>query len=235
MRMYHPKAALLIASLLAFSISLCAAEPNVDFLTVIKPILESSCVKCHGLDRFHGLRLDTKELAFEATGDQGMLIVPGKPEKSTLYTTSVLPDNDPIAMPPRDRDKLSKEQAEKLKSWIEQGAKWPENVSLKRVDKAPFTLVASVLQQSCFKCHSKNKAEGGLRLDNRDAAFKGATSGVVIVPYLPESSQIFTTLVPPTVHDKFSPRLLTPEDVSLIREWVRQGAAWPDDMAKLTD
>jgi hypothetical protein len=117
---------LLTAVLLASSIAR-AEEAKVDFVRVIKPILESSCVKCHGADRFHGeVRLDTRELALTAIGDNGRLLVPGHPEKSTLYTTSVLPDTDPLAMPPRDRDGLSREQEDLLRKWIKEGAAWPE-------------------------------------------------------------------------------------------------------------
>jgi len=203
---------------------------KIDFVRVIKPLLESSCVKCHGADRFHGdLRLDTKELAFASFGDLGRLIVPGKPLKSTLYTTSVLPDDDPLAMPLRDRDKLTKEQTEQLRLWIEQGAEWPEGVTLKRIDKVFFSIAASVFQRSCLKCHSMAKADGGVRLDNRMDAFKGGTKGPTIKPFDPAASTVFTSLSSPSVHDKNPPRLLTDEDIAFIKEWIRQGAVWPDD------
>jgi len=204
---------------------------KIDFELVIKHILESTCVKCHGQDRFHGdLRLDTKELALASFGDTGRLLVPGKPEMSILYTSIILPDDDPIAMPLRDRDKLTKEQIEQLRLWIEQGADWPEDVTLKRINKIFFSQAASIFNISCMKCHSKDKSEGGLRLDNRKAAFKGGRSGPVIVPYHPESSKLCQSLISPSVHDKNPPRLLFDEDIELLREWIRQGAIWPDDM-----
>jgi hypothetical protein len=175
---------ILLASFLLAQAVGHAEEPKVDFVHVIKPILESTCVKCHGADRFHGeVRLDTRELALAAIGDNGRLLVPGHPDRSTLYTTSVLPDSDPLAMPPRDRDGLSRDQEELLRIWIKQGAAWPEEVELKRVDKVTFTTVGSLLQQSCLSCHSSKKAEGGLRLDTKEAALKGGKNGKVIVPY----------------------------------------------------
>ena len=208
---------------------------KVDFTRIVKPILESSCIKCHGDERSHGeVRLDTKELAFQAASVTGRAIVPGKPERSSLYTTSVVPDDDLTAMPPRDRDKLTAPQAEQIRRWIEQGAEWPEGVTLKRIDKVSFVVVASILQTSCFKCHSKTRAEGSLRLDNRNVAMKGGKSGVAIVPYSPETSRAYLTLLSPSVHDKNPPRLLTEDDIAQFREWIRQGAAWPDDMAYIT-
>lgn len=204
---------------------------KVDFNRVIKPMLESTCVKCHGADRWHGeLRIDTKELALASVGDTGKVLTPGKPERSTLYTTTVLADDDPLVMPPSDRDSLTHEQKEQLRLWIDQGAEWPENVELKRIDKVFFSTVASVFQTSCLACHSRSKAEGGIRLDNKDAAMKGGKKGPSIVPYDPEASALYKSLVSPSVHDKNRPRLLFDEDVSNLREWIRQGAVWPDDM-----
>jgi hypothetical protein len=51
------------------------------------------------------------------------------------------------------------------------------------VDKVTFTTIGSLLQQSCLKCHSKNKAEGGLRLDTKEEALKGGKNGKIILPY----------------------------------------------------
>ena len=207
---------------------------KIDFLRVIKPLLESSCVKCHGQDRFHGdLRLDTKEFALNSFGDLGRLLTPGNPEKSTLYITSVLPDGDPLAMPLRDRDKLTKDQAEQLRLWIAQGADWPEGAGLKRINKIFFSQAANVLQTSCLKCHSAAGAAGGIRLDNRESAFKGGHNGPSIVRYDPDSSKLYRSLISPSVHDKNPPRLLFDEDIALLKEWIRQGAVWPDDMESI--
>jgi mono/diheme cytochrome c family protein len=220
---------LLLISLAHFAYS-ADGKVEIDFLRVIKPILESSCIKCHGADRSHGeLRLDTRELAFGA-GDHGAIVTPGKPERSTLYTTSVLPDDDPLAMPPRDRDMLSKEQCEALKEWIKQGAKWPEGVELKRIDKVSFTVVGPILQSNCLQCHREGRAEGGLRLDSREQLTKGGTKGKVVVPYDSAASTLYTSLVTPCIHDKNRPRLLSDNDVENLRAWIDQGAVWPEDM-----
>jgi mono/diheme cytochrome c family protein len=229
---------LTLLCMLTFASLLVAGEPakqeKVDFVRVIKPMLESTCVKCHGADRWHGeLRMDTKELALASVGDLGKLLVPGKPERSTLHSTTVLPDDDPLLMPPSDRDTLSKEQKDQLRLWIEQGAEWPDEVELKRIDKVFFTTIASILQTSCIKCHSTAKAEGGVQLNNKKAAFKGGKNGAVIVPYDPDSSKLYTSLVSPSVHDKDRPRLLFEDDVRSLREWIRQGAIWPEDMKSI--
>ena len=50
-----------------------------------------------------------------------MVIVPGDPAKSPLYTATVLPLDDDNKMPPKD-ETLTKAQTETLRLWIKQGA-----------------------------------------------------------------------------------------------------------------
>ena len=116
-----------------------AAAPayGVDFVKDVQPILEGYCVRCHnpkGTDYEEGktdVNLENKEMAF----DVASTIVAGKPEKSKLYTTTILPDDAKKLMPPKNAvtgklERLSKEQTETLKTWILEGAPWPEGVSL---------------------------------------------------------------------------------------------------------
>ncbi|HYV29397.1 MAG TPA: c-type cytochrome domain-containing protein, partial [Candidatus Eisenbacteria bacterium] len=113
------------ASLVMSALLLRAAEP-VDFVKDIKPILEIACVKCHTAERHKGeLRLDTKAGAFKG-GEKGEVIVAGKPDKSPLYTSTILPRDHDDVMPPKKEGPLTKAQSELLRSWIEQGAAWPE-------------------------------------------------------------------------------------------------------------
>ena len=105
------------------------AENAVDFVTQVQPLLETTCVRCHGPEKPKGgLRLDNKAAAFKG-GEDGVVIVPGDPAKSPLYTSTVLPQDDDKKMPPKD-ETFTKAQAELLKQWIEQGAKWPDGVTL---------------------------------------------------------------------------------------------------------
>src|SRR3954454_23069304 len=123
--------ALLSASLL--SLVLPSARAAVDFDKEIRPILETNCVRCHnpkGTDFEEGktdVDLSTKASAFEVVST----IVPGKPEKSKLYTTVTLPDDAKKVMPPRNKvtnalERLSKQETDLLKTWIEEGAAWPD-------------------------------------------------------------------------------------------------------------
>src|SRR4051812_2626556 len=64
-----------------------SAQPGMSFFEEkIRPVLVESCYKCHSEKATKikgGLRLDSKELAFKG-GDNGVAIVPGKPDESPL-------------------------------------------------------------------------------------------------------------------------------------------------------
>ena len=80
----------------------------------VQPIFDTHCVKCHGLiERKSGLELDTPEAVLKG-GDEGAVVVPGKPEKSRLYQY-LAGDSDPH-MPPKKQ--LTDTQREAIREWI---------------------------------------------------------------------------------------------------------------------
>ena len=107
--------------------SLCLAAPaKLDFTRDIRPILSDKCFSCHGPDekkRMAGLRLDTKEGAFEDRKN-GAVIVPGFVAKSKLVTR-ISHENKNLRMPPVSAgEPLSERQISLIKQWIEAGAPW---------------------------------------------------------------------------------------------------------------
>src|SRR5262249_51748369 len=96
------------------------AEP-VRFNRDILPILADKCFACHGPDaakRKAGLRFDREE---------GARKVLGKPDASELVRriTSADPDE---RMPPKDSGReLSKAQADTLRRWVAEGARWEKH------------------------------------------------------------------------------------------------------------
>jgi mono/diheme cytochrome c family protein len=120
---------------------------------------------------------------------------------------------------------------------------------VKKVDFAKD--VAPIFKAYCVKCHGlnpdkpKNKPAAGLRLDDKAAALKGGKAGAVIVPGNSKDSLLFKLLGGPvTVVDEngadkeLSPmpkvkksvkwKPLSSDQVALIRQWLDQGAVWPD-------
>jgi mono/diheme cytochrome c family protein len=109
-----------------------AASPQViEFNRDIRPILSDNCFACHGPDkeqRKAKLELYLEEGAFADRGGY-QVIVRGKPAESELYLR-VSADNEKMRMPPaRFGKKLSKQQIELIRRWIEQGAKWQKHWS----------------------------------------------------------------------------------------------------------
>lgn len=91
--------------------------------------------------------------------------------------------------------------------------------------------VYPVLQRSCFECHGPEKQKGKLRLDSRAAAFKGGRNGEVIVPGKAEASELYRRVVLPKGSDQIMPARgepLSEVQVKSIRDWINQGAKWPD-------
>ena len=114
---------------------------KVDFEKDIWPTVRDRCLKCHSApytdDKGRlkkpkaGLRFDTPELMMKGSED-GEVIIPGKPDDSTFYTLVILPPDDDDVMPSKG-DPVTKEEAELIRKWIEEGAEFGgftgENVS----------------------------------------------------------------------------------------------------------
>ncbi len=85
--------------------------------TIIQPILDYSCTKCHGPKKQKGdIRLDT--LAYLLDEDFAM-IERGDPEASEIIYRITLPRTDEDAMPPLKKSHpLTESQIESIHSWI---------------------------------------------------------------------------------------------------------------------
>jgi len=104
-----------------------------DFDRDIRPLLQKHCIECHGEKKQRGeLRLDAKVHAFKG-GHDGPAILTGKADASPLFQRITSTDDDE-KMPPKGNG-LKTEEIALLKSWIDSGAKWPENAT----DKAALS------------------------------------------------------------------------------------------------
>jgi hypothetical protein len=90
--------------------------------------------------------------------------------------------------------------------------------------------VQPLLKRHCFKCHGADKREGGLRLDRRADAIAGGDAGVAFLkgdssksPLITRVSGADPDLVMPPEGDR-----LTAAEVSVFKQWIDQGAVWPD-------
>ena len=98
-----------------------AADRPINFTKDIKPIVEASCIKCHGRGRDKGgLRMDTRETLLKG-GDSGPVVVAGKSTESLLI--ELVQGFDPDNVMPRKGSRLTPQQVGLLRAWIDQGAK----------------------------------------------------------------------------------------------------------------
>lgn len=130
----------LVASALVFP-----ASAAVDFAKEVAPILETHCVECHGAEKQKGkLRLDTKADLLKG-GKGGVSVKAGDAAGSELHRRVALPKGDDDHMPPEGLP-LSAEEITVLKNWINEGANWPDGLTLKGASESspkPAAPVAS--------------------------------------------------------------------------------------------
>ncbi|MCM2373416.1 PSD1 and planctomycete cytochrome C domain-containing protein [Aporhodopirellula aestuarii] len=130
--MQHRLSCYLSVLLGLFSTAVSNGE-KISFNEQVRPILSRHCIACHGPDeddRQAGLRLDTFEGATEDFGGYAA-VVPGDPDASEILVR-ILTDDDDIRMPPSDHaERLSKTDAETLRTWIKQGADYETHWSFR--------------------------------------------------------------------------------------------------------
>lgn len=91
--------------------------------------------------------------------------------------------------------------------------------------------IKPILTQHCVLCHSAEKEEAGLRVDTAAALKLGGDSGSLVK--LKADAQSLIMQVVEGTHEDI-PRMpykkppLPPEQIALLREWVKQGAPSPD-------
>ncbi len=93
--------------------------------------------------------------------------------------------------------------------------------------------IRPILSDNCYACHGpdENKRKGGLRLDRKEDAFKTLKSGDrAIIPGDVSTSTLVTRIQTSDADDVMPPpefgRKLTPEQVTLLKRWVQEGAEW---------
>lgn len=92
--------------------------------------------------------------------------------------------------------------------------------------------IAPLITENCLNCHGGEKTKGRYRVDTKESAFKGGSSGeVAIVPGKLDGSEFIRRITLPAGDDDLMP----PEDgplpeksIALLKAWVEQGAKWPD-------
>ena len=92
--------------------------------------------------------------------------------------------------------------------------------------------IQPILATSCQKCHGAEKQKGGFRVDVKDVFLKGGDSHAPNVLPGKSAESPLIHFVAGLDEDMRMPQKgepLSAEQVGLLRAWIDQGAAWPDD------
>ena len=188
----------------------------VDFEKEVRPLLREHCVECHGPKKQKGeLRLDARVFAFKG-GHDGMAIKASDSAGSPLFQRLSSTDDDQ-RMPPKGKP-LSLAQIQLIKSWIDEGAKWPESIedralaTDKRLDHWAWQPV-QVMQadRSIDSMIGKELAAHGLRLSpeaDRRTLIRRLSFDLLGLPPTPEETSAFIADTSADAYEHVVDRLL---------------------------
>ncbi|QDT22364.1 PSD1 and planctomycete cytochrome C domain-containing protein [Gimesia chilikensis] len=93
--------------------------------------------------------------------------------------------------------------------------------------------ILPILKTHCLECHSGEEPESSFSLSTRQTTLAGGNYGKAVIPQQPARSLLFQ-MISGTHPDKI---VMPPEgerlparEIALIREWIQQGAPWPEKL-----
>ncbi|MCB1231497.1 MAG: PSD1 domain-containing protein [Verrucomicrobiae bacterium] len=97
--------------------------------------------------------------------------------------------------------------------------------------------VRPILEANCYQCHGEDKQKSGLRLDVKEAAFRGGSGHAPdIIPGKSAESPLIRFIRGDDGADLRMPKdakPLTPGEIATLTRWIEQGAPWPDGVDRI--
>jgi ankyrin repeat protein/mono/diheme cytochrome c family protein len=88
--------------------------------------------------------------------------------------------------------------------------------------------VQPIFRAHCISCHGSEMQMNGLRLDRRADAMRGSTQ-TLIGPGNADGSKLYHRIADTALGTQMPPgHPLTPQQIETIRQWIDEGANWPD-------
>jgi hypothetical protein len=193
-----------------------AGEERIAFNREIRPILSENCFLCHGPDaknRKGRLRLDTREGALGARKSGGAVIVPGKSAESELIQRITAAEADGQMPPPESGKKLTPQQIELLKKWIDQGAPWQGHWAFVKPErpKPPEVKGDAILRNPIDRFIQSRLEREGLRPApdaDKITLIRRVTLDLTGLPPTPAEVDAFLADASPLAYEKLVDRLL---------------------------
>ena len=90
--------------------------------------------------------------------------------------------------------------------------------------------IQPIFEKACYICHGPGTQMSGFRLDLKQAAFAGGASGKVIIPGKASDSSLYKRVagIGGLARMPFGGKPLESAQIELIRNWIDQGAEWPE-------
>ena len=125
---------LILTFLLAVTSSTLLADDVSEgeklFALRVKALFADKCVSCHGGDpQDIASGFDMRSRASVLRGGENFgaeVLLPGKGRRSILYR-AVLRVEEGVEMPPKEAEKLTVEESNWIRQWIDAGAPWPSD------------------------------------------------------------------------------------------------------------
>ncbi|HUK34529.1 MAG TPA: ankyrin repeat domain-containing protein, partial [Vicinamibacterales bacterium] len=179
----------LLLQMTAVSVALVGLSPSmarpsaqsvgaVDFARDVQPVLRANCYGCHGPTLQNGnLRLDRRRDAMpNRVGANGARVVPGNSGASRLYLR-IAGATAGLQMPPTEP--LTAEQVAIIKTWIDQGADWPD--ALAGETPSPARDQAAVQLMDALRAGHNQEFERLLRTSPHTARSKGTGGSTALM------------------------------------------------------
>ncbi len=204
----------LVASFVWLGVSsVLAQSPPIDFSRQIRPLLSDHCFQCHGPDakaREAELRLDERTGALRA---EKPVIVPGQSTESELWKRIVADEADVVMPPPATGRKLTADQKQLLRRWIDEGAVWGTHwaFSAPKVPAQPDVQHAAWPLQAIDAFVLNRLEREGLSPaaeTSRKTLLRRVTLDLIGLPPTPEEAAQFQTDESPDAYERSVDRLL---------------------------
>lgn len=100
--------------------------------------------------------------------------------------------------------------------------------------------IRPILADNCYACHGPDKKarQAELRLDTKAGAFSEPSGYPIIVPGNPDESELYRRITADDDNYRMPPadfnKTLTPTQVEMLAQWIRDGATWEEHWAFTT-
>ena len=197
-------------------------QETVAYTAIIKPILDSKCLSCHGPNKQKGrLRLDDPSFILKG-GEDGAAVIAGKPLESALMKRILLSRENKDHMPPPEKPQLTKQDIDLLNWWISTGANFDRKVKeLEQSDKIKSILKSLESEKAVEEIPLSDVPEQPVEKGSEEAIQKLKERGIAVVPISQNSNYLSANFV---AVEGFNPKdlqLLEPVKKQLI--WLKLG------------